>query len=419
MAVNYNTIEEIINKGMLLKNKSIDFLGEIDENKNKGVVGQLVEKYFGLSNNNLSQPDFTSLGIDAELKTTPIKITRNGHTAKERLVLGMIDFANDHLETEFIKSRIFNKIKNIVIVNYLVNNNKEVFMDTWELKYSEEELKIIENDFEIIVGKIRQGRAHELSDSDTTFLSATRKGHKEGPINQPFSETKAPKRAWCFKTGFMTRKTREHYNGIKEAIGVYGKSALALAIENELSKFKGMTADEILILNNQKPQSNKSKNVNAINWALKSAKIPVHLLSCYDLLFKTMKTRKNGKFQESMSFSQLNFTDLEYQDFEDSEIFQYLSNGVIVNIFSWDNRYLKTAYIKFSPAEIENAREVFNRIKKSLKSKLLYQPKLSEHLTIHMRPKGLKSNDSVKISTGEIITKQTLWINSEVLNKKI
>lgn len=415
----YNTIQEIIDQGMKLKEKPVSSLKVNVTTGNKGAIGQMVELYFGLLNNNLPQADFKPLGLDVELKTTPIKISAKKLVAKERLVLGMIDFSEDSKIEKFEDSRIYQKIKNIVIVNYLSNSEKEVFMDTWELKYSDEEWQIIKNDFETIIGKIKSGKAHELSDSDTAFLSASRKGHKEGPVTQPFSEFKAQKRAWCLKTGFMTRKTHEHYYNIVEKIGVFGKNALAASIEKNLSKFIGKTSDEILLSLGQKPQKNKSKNANAVAWALKAEKIPAYLLTSYDLLFKTMKLRKNGKLQESMSFSQLDFENLDSTEFEESEIYQYLSNGVIINIFSWDDKYIKTVYAKFTEEEIDNARIAFEKIKDSLSSNHIYRPKLKEKLTIHMRPKGKDSKDVVKLKTGEVITKQTLWINKEALNFKI
>ena len=67
--------------------------GEIaDIGRNKGSFGNAVEAYyFMLDLNSKSEADFAEAGL--ELKTAPLKRNRDGSlSAKERLVLGMIDY---------------------------------------------------------------------------------------------------------------------------------------------------------------------------------------------------------------------------------------------------------------------------------------------------------------------------------------
>ena len=47
-------------------------------------------------------------------------------------------------------------------------------VDDW--KFSEEDLKIIKHDWNLINGKILKGKAHELSEGDTFYLGACTKG---------------------------------------------------------------------------------------------------------------------------------------------------------------------------------------------------------------------------------------------------
>ena len=74
-----------------------------DKDANKGGLGQLIEKYlFGMENNSDSEPDFMPAGI--ELKVTPYRKQKNGKlSAKERLVLNIIDFENE-FKNEFKSS---------------------------------------------------------------------------------------------------------------------------------------------------------------------------------------------------------------------------------------------------------------------------------------------------------------------------
>ena len=68
----------------------------------------------------------------------------------------------------------------------------------------EKDLLIIRKDFETIVNKIKKGEAHELSEGDTQYLAACRKGQKgEKPRKQPFSDILAPRRAFSLKPAYM------------------------------------------------------------------------------------------------------------------------------------------------------------------------------------------------------------------------
>ena len=120
-----------------------------------------------------------------ELKSSPLKKLKNGDlVAKERVVLSIIDYLeiiNDTWES----SHFLSKNKWILFVMYLHEKDKN-FLDfiikrVFPWKIEGEDLEIIRQDWEKIVWKISQGRAHELSEGDTFYLGACRKGHKEGP----------------------------------------------------------------------------------------------------------------------------------------------------------------------------------------------------------------------------------------------
>lgn len=65
--------------------------------------------------------------------------------------------------------------------------------------------KIIAHDFEVIVEKIRNGKAHELSEGDTLYLGAAPKAAtSKDRRKQPFSDEVAKPRAFAFKNSYMT-----------------------------------------------------------------------------------------------------------------------------------------------------------------------------------------------------------------------
>lgn len=69
----------------------------------------------------------------------------------------------------------------------------------------EQDVKIIEHDFYVITEKIKAGKAHELSESDTLYLGAAPKAAtSQDRRKQPFSSELAKPRAFAFKSSYMT-----------------------------------------------------------------------------------------------------------------------------------------------------------------------------------------------------------------------
>lgn len=182
------------------------------ENQGKGRFGQRVEEfYFLIKNNSRSEPDFADAEI--ELKITPLKKLKSGNLApKERLVCNIINF-NEIVSEKFETSSFMKKNKRTLIIRYIDPMNKEVHeldyqfhsVEFFELKKSKHYSQF-EKDWNKIVGKIKEGKAHELSESDTCYLGACTKGANKNSLrNQPFSEKLAMQRAFSFKSQFMKK----------------------------------------------------------------------------------------------------------------------------------------------------------------------------------------------------------------------
>ena len=87
--------------------------------KRKGGLGEIVEeRFFQYKANSDSSPDFKEAGV--ELKVTPYKINKNKSiSAKERLVLTMIDYNSVINEKEFDSSHFWYKSQWLLLVYYL------------------------------------------------------------------------------------------------------------------------------------------------------------------------------------------------------------------------------------------------------------------------------------------------------------
>ena len=162
--------------------------------------------YFLLETNNNPEADFSSARM--ELKCTPLKLAKNNdYLIKERLVCNMINYC-DVVKEDFEQSHFYLKCQLMLLMFYLYKkdyNNLDlefVFSVLWKLP--EKDLLIIRQDYETIIKKIKRGEAHLLSEGDTMYLGACRKGQKgDSLMMQPNSNIGAPRRAFSLKMAYM------------------------------------------------------------------------------------------------------------------------------------------------------------------------------------------------------------------------
>lgn len=297
----YKTIREIKERGEAAVGKLIREL-VTQENvdkwftspRNKGWLGNAVEKdWFGLVNNSRPEADFNNLGV--ELKCAGLKFFEKEKSwgAKERLVLNIFDF-NEEYKKDFQNSSFLKKSKIIQLmlykydpVNYFQFEGKEYpiypdFLMTHSILLNlndlvDDDWAIIENDWNIIMDMILQGRAEEISESMTQYLGAVTKGSKtvENQTTQPFSDRKAHRRAFSLKPTYMKEITKRIVAGkLKSSITYnsyqndYPELLHTKQIDNnehiikDLSELKHKTFEQI-ILEQFKPFYNMEKKVLA------------------------------------------------------------------------------------------------------------------------------------------------------------
>ena len=126
----FNTKEELLEYTSQIKGKTFK---EIDSEqllehesltRQKGLLGHVVETgFYKYPRNNDSKADFEEL--DIELKVTGYVKNKNGTLrAKERLVLSKIDY-NAIINETFESSHVLGKCKNMLIIWYEYDKNKE------------------------------------------------------------------------------------------------------------------------------------------------------------------------------------------------------------------------------------------------------------------------------------------------------
>lgn len=413
--------------------------------RNKGNLGQIIEeKFFHYQCNSDSRPDFDEAGV--ELKVTPFKENKNGSlSAKERLILTMIDYFQVVNET-FEESHLWNKSKLILLVYYLYQKEIKYNLD-YRIRYSrlftppEQDIKIIKNDYEKIVEKIRAGKAHELSEGDTLYLGAATKASTSSDRRaQPYSDELAKPRAFAFKTSYMTYVLNNYvipgkhtYESIIETETV---DSFENYVVNKINKHHGKTVEE-LCLEYDVETSSKPKNLEAI-LAYRMLGIKGNHAEEFEkanIVVKAIRIEKNNRIKESMSFPVFKFKELVQEEWETSTFGNYLrETRFLFVIYKYDNTNRLRLQggqfwnIPYNDLEVE-VKSVWEKTKKILIEGLDIQvvngrkrnnfPKASENRVSHVRPHARNSNDTYELPDGRQFPKQCFWLNNTYILSQI
>lgn len=421
----------------------------------KGRLGQLVEKYyFKYKVNCLQEADFSEANI--ELKCTPLKELKDKSlTIKERLVCTMINYS-DVYKVPFNKSHLYLKCAEMLILFYLhksevsVEHLKFIYSVLWSIP--EKDLLIIEQDYNKILNKIVKGKAHELSEGDTTYLGACRKGQK-GDSNQtyvlPNGETaliSAPKRAFSLKPAYM-RTILEFAKNSKTPFSFNTSSDLTSDYEL-ISKDELMfNSFEDILINRFKPYYGKSYNDlcddllhEASNAKNKYALIANAILTekkkrgdniknseewiKSDIRLKTIRLKESGRSKEAMSFENIDYFEiLNEDDWTDSRLYEIFTSRFLFIVFKEiKGQYqLEKAFFWTMPYnDLEEAAIFWRDIKENVRKNQIdskYFYKESYHKKFHVRPKAKNSEDFAENPHGGKAKKYCYWFNHDYVNE--
>ena len=449
----YNRQEiEIISKSAIGKSIN-DIMNEkvitIGKNNvtNKGSLGQLVEQYlFGMENNSESEPDFMPAGI--ELKVTPYKKIKGGKlSAKERLVLNIINYMDEY-KNNFENSHFWFKNKTIQLLWYLWEPNK----DNKDLKITHEklleltqneDLNQIKEDWEYIINKIKEGKAHEISEADTMYLGACSKGANASSVReQPFNDIPAMQRAFCFKNSYMTQLVRKYIGDYSEVEKILKGTTDSFNeyVNNIITKYKGKTQKELM---NEFHIDSKAKNINSMlisrMFNVKSKLADTEEFQKANIIPKTIRIEENGRIKESISFPYFKFNEIIEQDWETCDLREELETTkymffvfkmekgeyVFIGIKLWN-----MPEIDIETYVMEMWKKTYNTIKSGNIIKYIKNGKrktnfvgMSENEVCHVRPHGRNSKDVIKLPVADKLTgateytKQCFWINNKYIKE--
>lgn len=447
------TRDEIIEISNQLIGKPFGQFKGFVQNKNKGMLGILIEEQgFEYKANSESAPDFPTAGL--ELKVTPYKRLRNNQlSAKERLVLNMINYNNE--SKIFEESSFWKKNKELLILFYehLPNNDKSKFKISHQLifKFPEKDLKVIKQDWRKINDKISNGLAHEISEGDTLYLGACTKASDSSVLTtQPFSDKNAKPRAYSLKNSYMTQLVRKHiFNSEKN-------EELALEMLQDYQTFEEEIINrikqhyessqkelgKIFEVNLEAKQANEIIISKILGLKGKISKTDEFLKA--NITVKTIRVEEKGNIKESMSFPSFKFEDIYKQNWEESDLYETLYSTkflFVIFINDGEDYILKRAMFWNMPAQdiYLHAKIVWETTKKLIsEGKIIREQKNGRDFTffpdtkfdkcMHVRPHGKNKKDTLKLPVPDILTnrkyhlKQSFWFNANyiksIINKK-
>lgn len=438
--------------------KEIDKTGRLKTGK--GAVGTTIEEsWYGYTPNSESEPDFPEAGV--ELKATPYVRGKTGIRAKERLVCNIINYMEEYSKT-FQTSAFWKKCQTILLMSYEhrdgVPKGDFTIDEAVLFSFPEEDLAIIEKDWETIMEKVRAGQAHLLSEGDTYYLAACTKGaNAESVREQPFSAEPAKQRAYSLKAGYMTRILNRYIFGSEESERIVKdwhilqEKSFDQYVVEKVSPYIGMTQTE---LKTRFGVESSAKNLNEILLArmldVKGKIAYTDEFQKAGIVPKTIRVQRDGTIKESMSFPTFDFIRLSQEtEWEESELYNYLAPTKFLFVIFQENEQGELVFerVKFwnIPAEdLEEVHEVWDWTVQTIREGVQLKctprgvvndlPKQSENRVAHVRPHALRSfyvlEDGTRLGTGTFadanrlpdgrwMTKQCFWLNSTYIQKQI
>lgn len=457
-------ISSIFNYSRRLVNKCLrDFTDTTHEYKGKGGLGQLVEKVlFKYDLNNRQEADFSYIGT--ELKCTPLKTTgkTNELHIKERLVCSMINYTKDW-DKPFDKSHFYQKCLTMLILFYLHEKGiskldlKFLFIVLWRIP--EKDLLIIRQDYDVIINKIRNGMAHTLSEGDTMYLGACRKGSKGDSLMEQHNSTiGAPRRAWSLKTAYMHTVLEEVKQYNKDGAycnyepfahtkkGLFSieelrHSSIEDIITARFAPYIGKTYSEIcdlLALNRTAAKSKYFVITNAIAGHNKTGNINrSEEFTKAGIIVKTIRLNKNGNIKESMSFENIDYQEIaDCNEWTESRLYEIFTSRFMLVVYKETDSVLtlsesgkrqepeyalhKVFFWTMPQTDLCIAEEYWENIRQCVLTNHIspeYFWSIKDNRNFHVRPKAQVANDMTANPNGGEARKYCYWFNNKYIKK--
>lgn len=438
--------KDILRHANQLKGKTLnDYLKNVQvliNTNNKGALGNLIEKYFfSYEPNSRQEADFPKISL--ELKVSPLKkLKDNTLVAKERIVLSKINY-NKIINETWLNNTLLNKLNFLLLMFYLHEENKNIddyifhLIDLWQPSVSD--LKTIEQDWNTIVNKVKNGKAHEISEGDTYFLGAcTKSATSKDVSSQPNNCISAKPRAFSLKQSYVNTI-------IKNLMGEQLKNISEEGNFDEivLQKFNTLTgksiskiSKELDIKINREAKQFLSLFTSSVSKYFFSDELEnMNEFKKSNLKVKCILLQNNGKPKEAMSFPNIQYKKIIEQEWDTSDIKEEFENQKYLwiifkatqeyskqkELLEEDIIFEKAMFWNMPATDLNNGmhdlwKDTVNKIKKGDYDNFM---KSSDNPVGHIRPKGRNSEDKIDTPQGIKQKKMCFWLNTQYISDQI
>ncbi len=398
----------------------------------KSEVGDFYEEYFGIKKNSSPEPDFKEARV--ELKAVPIIRSVRKTRIKERTKISAINYEKLIKET-WTTASIRKKVEHVLFIFYehIPEKPKSEFVTLrvllWDARVTD--MKFFERDWTKIWTVVDEGRAHELSESLTTYIGACTSGIGR-LVPQPKSKTLAKERSFSFKPTFTRQLWEERIEGVKFESLVNNLNILDVDDFEEkvlahLKKFHGKSIGELAKGFGVSQPSSKQYKATIIRRCLgaKENSTKLEEFEKQGITVKIFPVNEKTRLPfEAISFPYFKHMELVQENWETSEFRAQVERILFVPLMGKDRKKPREFTIGnpffWSPSREENETmkrewtEYVRLIKKGSADKL---PKESSTEIVHVRPHGRNAADKDLAPGGKMVTKKCFWLNKGFLRK--
>ena len=431
------TLNDLVSKGEIV----------IGDTHSKGRFGQIVEEvYFRIPNNSLPEPDFRKVGM--ELKVAPMRSNGKDLVSKERMVLGIINY-DEVPEKGF--DTFLEKGSHILIVFYHWTESTDVYsyrvLKVVDWRPTEEELRLILEDWRVIEGYILRGEADLLSERHTRYLAANTKGagHGRDQRSQPFSDRPAKQRSLSFKAPFMTALYHSHVD-VNEILvdqpdraeeddsdtifrGVWSEDqTFEEYVLSRFDRFVGRTCLEIEGMLDLDLNESSKQYYYTLTLAMLDVRGKKHVREFDEagIMVKTVRVRLDGRPKESMSFPAFKYEELVGQTWETSDFRSQIDHEFLIPVFQFtsadpatearkDLRFMGAFFWYVPDEDFKVIQKVWEDTRDKVdRGDFDHFVKSSDRRIAHVRPHGRNKMDTYPFRGGHY-TKRCFWLNDSYI----
>jgi len=434
-------------------------------NNDKGQLGKIIEKlYFEYEPNSDAKADFELAKL--ELKSSGLKqLKTKEYRAKERLVLSMINYLNvvdENFENDFLNG----KNGHLLLIFYLyvkgLNQLASEIKLVGDWKYPMEDIEIIKQDWLKIQYKIKEGKAHELSEGDTLYLGACTKGANSSSVRkQPFSEILAKRRAYSLKQGYVNHiiatiagKTDAVFGKLISSVYALKNKALEQIVIDKFKNYYGKNVKEISELTGVKINMNAKNFYSTLTHAILNIELnkEIEEFEKANIEIKTIRVESNNNIVQSISFPAFEFEKVYEESWISSEMNEIVEKKFLFIFFKSDGSSYNLDKVKFWNMPLNDRKEVrkvwlktkyiiqngnifkdydrdkLGNIKHSKKGnpiRLNFFPKTKDNSICHVRPHGADSTKTYPLPIEDKIlkikqySKQCFWLKNTYVKNEI